>query len=167
MNKNEFLEGLREALSGNVPPVVVQEQLQYYADYIRTEVQNGRTEEDVMAELGDPRLIARTIEDTTPGAEDGAYEPSNGGFRFGNGGYKQSSSGGSGQEGQTSESRSSIHFYDLNKWYWKLLGVVLVFGFFWLVITVVTGFLSLVVPLLPVVGLILLVMWFVRGGPRK
>lgn len=169
MNKNEFLEGLREALSRNVPPAVVQEQLQYYGDYIRTEVQNGRSEEEVMAELGDPRLIARTIEDTTPGAEDGAYEPYHGGSRFGNGGgaYTQSGSGSYSQERQESNSGGSIHFYDLNKWYWKLLGIVLVFGFFWVVITLVTGLLSLVVPMLPVIGLVLLVMWFVRGGPGK
>lgn len=165
MNKNEFLDGLREALSGDVPPAVVQEQLQYYTDYIRTELQNGRSEDEIMAELGDPRLIARTIEDTTPGAEDGAYEPYSEGSRFGNGGgYQQGSYR---QESPESDSRGSIHFYDLNKWYWKLLGIVLAVVFFGLVISLLTGFLSLVIHMLPAIGLVLLVMWFVRGGPKR
>ena len=46
----------------------------YYDDYIRSERQKGRSESDIMDELGDPRLIARTILDTTPGAAEGEYE---------------------------------------------------------------------------------------------
>ena len=75
MSKNEFIQGLEAALSGNVPPETVRENLIYYRDYIRTELEKGRTEQDIMDELGDPRLIARTIMDTTPGAEEGAFEP--------------------------------------------------------------------------------------------
>ena len=40
-------------------------QLRYYDDYIRSERQKGRSEADIMEELGDPRLIARTILDTS------------------------------------------------------------------------------------------------------
>ena len=65
MSKNEFIQGLEAALSGNVPPETVRENLIYYRDYIRTELEKGRTEQDIMDELGDPRLIARTIMDTT------------------------------------------------------------------------------------------------------
>lgn len=160
MNKHEFLEGLRDALSGDVPPAVVQEQLQYYSGYIQSEIQKGRTEEAVMEELGDPRLIARTIEDTTPGAEDGAYEPYSGR----GGSYKQSATGSRSQEREEADSSGRIHVYDLNKWYWKLLGIVFVVGIFWVVITLVSGVLSLVIPMLPAIGLVLLVLWFVRGG---
>ena len=74
MNKTEFLQGLQSALSGNVPPETVRENLRYYSDYIRSEVQKGRSERDVMEELGDPRLIARTIMDATPGAGEGMFE---------------------------------------------------------------------------------------------
>ncbi len=166
MNKDEFIRGLEQALSGNIPPAVVQEQLRYYSDYIRTEISSGRSEEDVMAELGDPRLIARTIQDTTPGAGEGAFE------EYQSGGYYESTrrSGGQDSAGQGGSAggggHSSVHYYDLNKWYWKLLGIVLVIGIFSLVITVVTGFLSLVIPMLPVIGLVALIMWFVRG-PRR
>ncbi|MCD8084108.1 MAG: DUF1700 domain-containing protein, partial [Clostridiales bacterium] len=74
MNRGEFLQGLQNALSGNVPPAVVRENLSYYSGYIRDEMQKGRSEADVMEELGDPRLIARTIMDKTPNAGDGIYE---------------------------------------------------------------------------------------------
>lgn len=61
MTKQEFLEKLRLALTGNVPGSVVSENLQYYEDYINTEIRKGKSEEEVLAALGDPRLIARTI----------------------------------------------------------------------------------------------------------
>lgn len=160
MNKEEFLRGLQSALSGEVPPGTVQENLRFYDDYIRAEMQKGRTEAEVMEELGDPRLIARTIIDTTPGAGDGAYESysSGGGESYRDGSYRQES---------TERQSGNVHYYDLSKWYWKLLGIVLVIAVVGIVVTVVSGLLSLVIPILPVIGLVLVIMWFVRGGPRQ
>lgn len=176
MSREEFLRGLQNALSGEVPLTVVRDNLRYYDDYIRTEVQKGRAEEQVMDELGDPRLIARTIIDTTPGAGEGDFE----GYRsFGSFGY-----GGSGDEGQTfSDSQTSsgrsgengtfrqnmgsnIHYYDLNKWYWKLLGIVVVILIVMLVLMVIGGFLSIMIPLLPIIIAVMVVMWIVRGPNR-
>ena len=64
MNKQEFLEKLQLALNGRVSPGVVAENVRYYEDYINTEIRKGKTEEEVLAQLGDPRLIARTIVQT-------------------------------------------------------------------------------------------------------
>lgn len=61
MTKQEFMDKLRLALNGKVPGNVVTENLQYYEDYINTEIRKGKSEEVVLASLGDPRLIARTI----------------------------------------------------------------------------------------------------------
>ena len=178
MSKNEFIQGLEAALSGNVPPETVRENLIYYRDYIRTEQEKGRTEQDIMDELGDPRLIARTIMDTTPGAEGGAFEPYHfrGFFSEGSQSGSYSQSGGSYNQdgsysqnegyGQGNSSRGHIHYYNLDKWYWKLLAVVVVVLFFMLLFTLITGFLSLVIPMLPVLGLIAVIMWFV-GGRRR
>lgn len=158
MNKGEFLEGLRNALSGEVPPSVVQENLRYYDEYIRTEIRKGRGESDVMEELGDARLIARTIIDTTPGAGEGAFESYTGST-----GHHQEER----RHQEPAENRGQkVHYYDLNKWYWKLMGILLVMGIFFVIITVVGGLLSLVIPLLPVIGLVFVIMWFVRG-PRR
>ncbi len=155
MNKDEFMQGLGEALSGEVPQAVKRENLRYYEDYIRTELNKGRTEGEIMEELGSPRLIARTIIDTTPGAGEGAYEDY--------GGENRQSQSGSQSPG------GSFRYYDLNKWYWKLLGLFAVIVVLAVVLMVVGGILSLVIPLLPAIGLVILVMWFVRGssGPGR
>ncbi len=64
MNKQEFLNKLRAALNGRVPTAVVTENVNYYEDYINTQVRMGRSEEEVLKALGDPRLLARTIIET-------------------------------------------------------------------------------------------------------
>lgn len=61
MTKQEFLEGLRERLLEEGADVLVPENLNFYDSYIEEEKQKGRTEEDVLAELGNPVLIARSI----------------------------------------------------------------------------------------------------------
>lgn len=61
MSKQQFIDGLRAALNGRVSSGLVTENVNYYEDYINTEIRKGRTEEEVMKSLGDPRLIARTI----------------------------------------------------------------------------------------------------------
>ena len=68
MNKQEFLEKLRQALTGRVASSVVAENIKYYEDYINVEVRKGRSEEEVLNQLGDPRLIARTIVETSEGS---------------------------------------------------------------------------------------------------
>ena len=64
MSTDLFLSELREAMEGSVSPSFVNENVRYYEEYIATEVRKGRSEEDIMEELGDPRLIARTLIDT-------------------------------------------------------------------------------------------------------
>ena len=65
MLKNEFLDELRKALSSDLPNSAIQDNIDYYKDYINAEISKGRTEKDVMDELGDPWIIARTIKDTS------------------------------------------------------------------------------------------------------
>lgn len=67
MEKQEFLDKLRLALNGRISVETVSDTLTYYEDYISAEVRKGRSEEEVMASLGDPRLIARTIIETKGG----------------------------------------------------------------------------------------------------
>ena len=64
MNKKEFLDILYEQLSGQMPEGNVAAHVQYYRNYIEDAVTQGRTEAEVLNELGDPRLIARTLLDT-------------------------------------------------------------------------------------------------------
>ena len=64
MTKYEFLNDLKASLIGNVSGQIINENMQYYDEYIAGEVRKGKTEAEVLNELGDPRLIARTIIDT-------------------------------------------------------------------------------------------------------
>ncbi len=70
MDRREFIEKLRMALSGSLPSAVVADYVNYYEDYISVEIRKGRTEEDVLSALGDPRLIAKTILQTNAGSAD-------------------------------------------------------------------------------------------------
>ncbi len=64
MTRDDFLTELEDALNGSVKPALVNENLRYYEEYIETEKRKGKSEDAVLEELGDPRLIARTIIDT-------------------------------------------------------------------------------------------------------
>lgn len=61
MDKQEFLNRLRNTLSGSVPVRIVEENVNYYESYINSQMRMGLGEEDVMNSLGDPRLIAKSI----------------------------------------------------------------------------------------------------------
>lgn len=63
MGKAEFLKILEDQLSGQMDRGEILSNLNYYGDYIDSQIREGKTEEEVMEELGDPRLIARTLLD--------------------------------------------------------------------------------------------------------
>ena len=64
MTRYEFIESLKSNLS-TLNKNLVDDKIKYYNDYIDAEVKKGRSETDVINELGDPRLIAKTIKDVS------------------------------------------------------------------------------------------------------
>lgn len=64
MSKQEFIEGLRRSLSSINDYTFVNDTIAYYENYIESGIRMGRTEAEVMQELGDPRLIAKSIRAT-------------------------------------------------------------------------------------------------------
>ena len=70
MNKNEFLQVLKGELINSVSGEVIEEQLRFYSDYINTEIAKGRGEEEVVAELSAPNLLARSIIDAADAGGD-------------------------------------------------------------------------------------------------
>ena len=71
MNKREYLSKLREYLAYELPERYVQKNLDYYSEYIDTEVAGGRSLPAVLDDLGDPQLIARSIIDAEKAGPDG------------------------------------------------------------------------------------------------
>lgn len=61
MEKQEFINGLRRGLSGIEDYDYINDTVNYYENYIETEVRKGETEETVLRMLGDPGLIAKSI----------------------------------------------------------------------------------------------------------
>ncbi len=156
MTRAEFLEELRLALQGNVNQVQVNENLRYYENYIIEESRKGKTEEAVIAELGNPRLIARTIIDTSEhvgNAYDESYyeDPKEEKHTHQKGFHINQEENGS----------WDIRYgrFKINSWYGALLGIIVLIA-----ILIVIG--HLLIFLLPViiVGILLwsIVMLFLR-----
>lgn len=157
MSRQEFLQRLREALSGEVPGSVIEENIRYYEEYIGTEVRNGSTEEAVIASIGDPRLIAKTILEASENAKS-----SGSGKNF----YDSYSGADRNVYEDPGNSGRHMHYIDLSKWYWKLLGVTVLILFFFLIASIVTGIFSLLMPIMGPLLLVFLIVWFVRGTKR-
>ena len=71
MSKEEFLQILRNKLSNTMPQSEVESQVDYYSAYINGELRKGKTEEEIIEELGDPALIARTLTGAVKRANEG------------------------------------------------------------------------------------------------
>lgn len=63
MTKSDFLDQLRTILTGELPDSEVESNIRFYDDYIKSKTVADE-ENVVMAQLGDPRLIAKTIIET-------------------------------------------------------------------------------------------------------
>lgn len=56
---------LQRALNGRMGSAKAAPHVSYYQEYIEIEMRKGRTEKEVMEELGSPRLLARSIGDVS------------------------------------------------------------------------------------------------------
>lgn len=65
MTKEEFIRDLRESLYTEITSIEIENNVRYYNEYIDNQIRSGKSIDQVMAELGDPRLIARTIIETS------------------------------------------------------------------------------------------------------
>lgn len=68
MTTADFMRELRTCLEGEVSSSVITDTITYYDSYIRNEINSGKTEEEVLEELGPARLIAKSITDAQDGA---------------------------------------------------------------------------------------------------
>lgn len=87
--KQEFMNGLRRALTGKISQSEVEEHIRYYDDYITAETRKTGDEKAVLNALGSPNLIAMSI-CAADAAEDrvkngGAYNASEGYYNDNNG----------------------------------------------------------------------------------
>lgn len=137
MYRAEFLDILKTQLSGQMHEGKIAAHLRYYEDYIQSKVRAGIPEEEVIAQLGDPRLIAKTLLDTDTGEE--VYEESRS--------YSESDAGNYGNQ----EEKTWKKKLDLSTWYGKLIVIAAAAVVIFLLISV----LAAVLPFLIVLAVIL------------
>lgn len=137
MNRDEFIRQLRIALSGAVNSIIIEDNVRYYQEYIDAEIRKGRTEEQVLQELGNPRLIAKTIIETnkTAGTTEEAYES--------NEAYEQDPMG---NEGRTNR------VFRLPLWTIAAIGIFIVLFFFTIVTTALAALLPYLFPIILIVA---------------
>lgn len=63
MSKEAFFNELKECLEGQVSEREYRDSISYYRDYFDEQEKQGKTEEEILKELGDARLIAHSIID--------------------------------------------------------------------------------------------------------
>ncbi len=156
MDRNEFISVLRASLAGEVSDQVLEENIQYYYDYISEEIAKGKREEEVMEMLGNPQLIARTIIDTADRE----------GFGSSSRVYTENSEGQKGFYAKENEDGGvDIHYgrLKLNTWYGKALIIAVIVLVMALIFTVVGGILSFVLPILIPVLVILILIRILTG----
>lgn len=74
MRSEDFILSFRETLTGEVSDAIIQENVTFYRQYIRKQMEQGRTEDEVLESLGNPRLLAKTIIEREKFKNAGKYE---------------------------------------------------------------------------------------------
>lgn len=140
MTKQDFLDKLRISLNGKVAANQVEEHIRYYEDYINVEIRKGKSEDEVMATLGDPRLISRTIVETSGIAQSSDY-------KGGENSYRE-------VEKECQEYNRGTEVRNLSKvpgWVWIILVILIVIIVLGAVFSVVMSLMPVLLPILLVV----------------
>lgn len=146
MTRTEFMEALQRALSGSLGSSTVNGHMRYYQEYFDSQLGMGKSEAEIVEELGNPRLLAKTIIEAAKREGMGAGTPE----------YDEVYEDGTAEAGE----RSGLKQFRIPAW----LLTVIVFA----VIVVIVGVVgSLVSALLPVLIPVLCVLMLVRLFQRK
>lgn len=157
MSKEEFLIKLREALNGEIPEYEIENHISYYIDYL-SNVSDGKSVEDKLNELGDPRLIARTIIDTAAVTTDPLERKGKGTSYSDESSYSDSQN----MHDDYANTGDNYHFHMFSwndlAWYQKILfaviAILIVVAIIGIVVVGVNLFFSIILPVLIVLFLV-------------
>lgn len=169
MTRQEFMETLGKILRRELTEAGVAENLQYYEEYIDQEVSQGKSEEQVLAALGDPRLIAMTILQVEQQRETDAFEGRGGTVytESPDGTYRESSDGSYGEFGggfgHSTEDNgtgkpSGMRSFQIKGW---MAGLVVILILVILCVIIGTVF-AIVWRLLPIILVVCFFLWLIR-----
>lgn len=154
MTRGEFLAKLREALENELDRRTVQEQTEYYRTYIIEEMEKGRPEQEVLDELGDPWVIARSV--IAMNEADTIKDAS----------YRTDGTGKKSEDNSRYMYGGGMHVSGVNVWWKKVLLALGIVGVFLILLAVIGGIFSLLMPVIVPVILLLLIFRLI-GGIRK
>lgn len=141
VTKEMFLEQLEDALAGEVPNSVIYDNKSYYERYFFSQMKLGRTEEEILEELGNPRLIARTIIDMQGDIRQKYYDSTY---------YKDD------VREEFERAKPRLFFLDLTTWYGRaiawIIGIFVLILIIWLVSGILSIALKLAVPIFLIVS---------------
>ncbi len=130
MTQIQFITELEQALRGNVDERVIQENVRYYNSYISEQKAAGKSEEEIFASLGSPRLIAKTIIDTS-GEANTQGSSRTGSYDYNTGRSNNSSNGGDGWSFSWMKETAS------QNWLTKIIAVVAVIVAAFLILSII------------------------------
>lgn len=149
MTKSEYINGLQTGLQGEVSQQVVRESVDYYSRYIDDEIAGGKSEQQVLEELGSVQLIIKTIVEANKGTGDEETQ-------------RTRTQGQSSQTTRQMRDENRKSGFTLNSWYGKLILVLIAL----LIIALLIGIVVIIVMaawyLLPVVAVIALIVVLLR-----
>lgn len=113
MEKNDFLNILKQSLSGEISAASIETNIEYYDQYIGS--RSSAEEKQIIEESGDPRLIAKTIIETERMAKGKRFSDNPGRHNE----YYTPDEEASEKKSNTNYARKS--FSGNVKWYYKLI----------------------------------------------
>lgn len=157
MNKQEFIDKLRSALSGRIPPGQVMENVNYYEDYINSQIRMGRPEREVLESLGDPRLIAKTILAATGSSQESTVYEDMGRYHGGTG-YQEEGYRGSAYRREEGPYDKGMYGKEksgrMPKWFWIVFSILIMMLVLGVILSVLSFLLPIVLPILVVLFLV-------------
>ena len=160
MTKEEFLEGLKRALFSTGSQSLIEYNLDYYSSYIDGEIAKGRSMDEVMNELGDPRLIANSIKvaegysDVFVGLEDEVIDGNAGDYKE-NSDFEFNTKGFDKDYEERHEEIGAFKIYNMNGKS-LILPLIIALAILVLVVVVIVAVFSFLAPvLLPIIAVLI------------
>lgn len=148
MTRAEFIDVLQRTLAGSLGSSYVNENIRYYQEYIDTQIRQGHSEAEIIAQLGDPRLIAKSIIEAAKQDQTryGSVEPD----------YEEVYEDG----GQTEKKNAGqSHVYRMPGWVLAVLIIVFIVA----IVGIVGSVVSMLLPvMIPIICILFIVRFFQR-----
>lgn len=160
MTKNEFIEELKTQLAGSVSSEVIRESVTYYSNYIEDQIRAGKSQEDIIQELGYPNMVAKSIIDANQNQERKTREERTAAQKQKEQEEKNQKKGFHAETDANGKTSLKYGKFDFSAWYAKVLFAILIVLAVGLVIALVLGIIALAWYVVIPVGVVLLIVWF-------